>query len=324
MNAKLRLSVALISVMSAAPLCAQPFYNSRFEAGVADFNRAQYATAVEALRVAAFGFVDDIARYESAEIYLTLANEKLARAGDARLSATKVMQAEQIKPAYSTLSLPPSIRAAFEALLPALITKDELANIPAFARLASNANAETIRRSLPKVPTPAKAPNVAVTVNKDDAPVTPPEKAAPQPEPVRPGPPAPVPAPIPPPPPAPAAPPTAAGELAAAETMVSAGNIVGARTELRRIAATANLERGERQVLARALSHAALYAESSAQYRKTYPLKPGEETHMFYEAVNRYEIGDYGLARELITRALPALPQTPAVLAYRDRILSHR
>jgi hypothetical protein len=106
--------------------------------------------------------------------------------------------------------------------------------------------------------------------------------------------------------------------------MVAAGNIVGARTELRRIAALPNLQRGDRQSLARALSQTALYAESSAQYRKTYPLKAGEETHMFYEAVNRYELGDYSLARQLITRALPALPQTPAILAYRDRILAQQ
>ena len=106
--------------------------------------------------------------------------------------------------------------------------------------------------------------------------------------------------------------------------MVAAGNIVGARTELRRIALLPNLQRNDRQSLARALSQTALYAESSAQYRKTYPLKAGEESHMFYEAVNRYELGDYSLAKQLITRAMPALPQTPAILAYRDRIMAQQ
>jgi hypothetical protein len=113
-------------------------------------------------------------------------------------------------------------------------------------------------------------------------------------------------------------------QIAAADRMVGAGNIVGARNELRRIATIPTLQRSERQALARALSQTALYAESSAQYRKTYPLKAGEESHMFYEAVNRYELGDYSLARQLITRAMPALPQTPAILAYRDRILAQQ
>ena len=113
-------------------------------------------------------------------------------------------------------------------------------------------------------------------------------------------------------------------QIAAAERMVADGNIVGARTELRRIALLPNLQRPDRQSLARALSQTALYAESSAQYRRTYPLKAGEESHMFYEAVNRYELGDYSLAKQLITRALPALPQTPAILAYRDRIMAQQ
>ncbi len=113
-------------------------------------------------------------------------------------------------------------------------------------------------------------------------------------------------------------------QIAAAERMVGVGNIVGARSELRRIATIPTLQRSERQALASALSQTALYAESSAQYRKTYPLKAGEESHMFYEAVNRYEIGDYSLARQLIARAMPALPQTPAILAYRDRILAQQ
>lgn len=113
-------------------------------------------------------------------------------------------------------------------------------------------------------------------------------------------------------------------QIGEAEQMVAAGNIVGARSDLRRIAGIPNLQRSERQSLARVLSQTALYAESSAQYRKTYPLKAGEESHMFYEAVNRYELGDYDLARQLITRAMPALPQTPAVLAYRDRIMAQK
>ncbi len=111
-------------------------------------------------------------------------------------------------------------------------------------------------------------------------------------------------------------------QISAAEKMLAQSNVVGARSELRRIAALPNLERPERLSLAKAMSQTALYAESSAQYRKTYPLKSGEEPHMFYEAVNRYQLGDYDLARQLMTRAMPALPQTSAILAYRDRILA--
>ncbi|HEX3578571.1 MAG TPA: hypothetical protein VHY33_08400 [Thermoanaerobaculia bacterium] len=473
MNALLRPLVALLSLLTAVPVLAQNFYETRFKSGVVDFNRGAYARAVDELRVAAFGRVDDIPSYITAEVYLAVTNDRLEHADDARASALKVLQAERITPSYAALKLPPDVRASFEQLLPALLTRDQLANVPAFAHLASLApavqsGAPRASRQSSVVPTPTKRPNVAVTAPKNDGKVdaqTPqpaldygrlalervaagdeagaqryaglafaaddtnpnahaalaqigrahnswsdvaehyaivrtrrrltddetaayiialvrigrvadangvrrtasnavlarpdvrealqsiepkpaPQPIAPQPaapQPVAPAPvprtqpqsPAPVPAPLTP-APVPVAPVPApqemapstdiqiADQIAAAERMVTAGNIVGARTELRRIALLPTLQRSERQSLARALSQTALYAESSAQYRKTYPLKAGEETHMFYEAVNRYELGDYSLAKQLITRALPALPQTPAILAYRDRILAQQ
>jgi len=467
-NALLRPLVALLSLLSAVPVLAQNFYEARFQAGVIDFNRGAYARAADELRVAAFGRVDDIPSYITAEVYLAVTSDRLEHAEDARTAAMKVLQAERISPSYAALNLPAAVRSSFEQLLPAILTRDQLANVPAFARLASQApvvqsGAPRPSRQTAVVPTPTKQPNVAVTAPKNDdkaesqapqpaldygrlalervaagdeagarryaelafasdytnanahaalaqigrahnawsdvaehyavvrtrrrltddetaaylialvrtgrnadamgvratasnavlartdvrdalqtiepkpapQPVVP-QPVAPQPvvpQPVAPQPVAPVPVPKPQPhPPAPvvAAPvPESANEpileqIADAEGMIASGNIVGARTQLRRIALLPNLQRADRQALARALSQAALYAESSAQYRKTYPLKAGEETHMFYEAVNRYELGDYGLARQLITRAMPALPQTPAILAYRDRILAQQ
>ena len=473
MNALLRPLVALLSLLSAVPALAQNFYEARFQTGVIDFNRGAYARAADELRVAAFGRVDDIPSYITAEVYLAVTNDRIEHAEDARVAAMKVLQAERITPSYAALKLPADVRASFEQLLPALLTRDQLSNVPVFARLASQAPAVQTGAPRPSrqtsvVPTPTKRPNVAVTAPKNDDKVEsqPPQpaldygrlalervaagdeagarryadlafaaddtnanahtalaqigrahkswndvaehyavvrtrrrltddetaaylialirtghvadamgvrriasnavlsrpdvrdalqtiepKAAPQPlasqpiapQPVAPAPvprqqpPAPVPSPVTPAPvPAPivtapvpqeTAPrndESVADQIAAAERMVAGGNIVGARTELRRIALLPNLQRIDRQSLARALSQTALYAESSAQYRKTYPLKAGEETHMFYEAVNRFELGDYSLARQLITRALPALPQTPAILAYRDRILAQQ
>lgn len=476
--------MALSVFLAAFPVFAQNFYDARFQGGVADFNRGEYARAIEEIRVAAFGRVDDIPRYEMAEIYLTVANDKIEHIEDARAAATKVFQAELISPSYASLDIPPSVRSAFEHLLPVLLSREQLSNAPAFARFASQAlpaakmGPATTHRPNPVVPTPTKEPNVAVTVGKNDdkaeqpqpildygqlaldgvaagdepgarryadlafardesnpkahtalaqlgrahsawnevaehyavvrtrrrltddetaayfialvkigrtadatgvrrslpasvlnrsdvrdaiqtiepkpvpqpvvaapipaptpAPVAPAPVVTPTPQPVAPAPvhtpppgpvqervpsPAPVPVPIVAPPPTPDSSIPVSDQIAEAERMVAAGNIVGARSDLRRIAAIPSLQRNERQSLARALSQTALYAESSAQYRKTYPLKAGEESHMFYEAVNRYELGDYPLARQLMTRALPALPQTPAILAYRDRILAQQ
>lgn len=494
----------LITCLVAVTASAQSFYDARYLRGVTDFNRGAYVRAVDELRVAAFGRVDDVAAYEAAEIYLTVANDKLDRAEDARQAALKVIQADRVNPVYERLNLAPDVRSAFEALLPTLLTREQLAHAPAFAQFASQAPVvqsdapRLTTKPRPPVPTPTREPNVAVTVKKNEEKVEPPQnldygrmalervaagdeaggshyaalalstdetnvnahtalaeiayahrawsdvaehyavvrtnrrltddeaavyfialtkinrnsdalgvsrglppsvlarsdvrealqtlesnsapqpvvprpRVMPQPQPVapQPAPPSPVPqptvtsrAPAPqpsaPPPqpkvqpqtaapqprvtqepapmpvsPAPqqvtAQPPAATPsvdapaisvQISAAEKLLAQNNVVGARSELRRIAALPNLERPERLSLAKAMSQTALYAESSAQYRKAYPLKPGEEPHMFYEAVNRYQLGDYDLARQLMTRAMPALPQTPAILAYRDRILA--
>jgi hypothetical protein len=470
-NPLLRPVVALFSIVAAVPVLAQSFYEARFQSGVADFTRGAYARAADELRVAAFGRIDDIPSYITAEVYLAVTNDRLEHADDARIAAMKVLQAERISPSYAALKLPADVRASFEQLLPALLTHDQLASVPAFARLATQApavqsGAPRPSRRTTTVPTPSKQPNVAVTAPKNDnkvesqppqpaldygrlalervaaadeagarryadlafasddtnpnahaalaqisrahnawsdvaehyaivrtrrhltddetaaylialvkigrvadamgvrrtasnavlarpdvhdalqtiepkpAPASVPQAAAPAPVPSpapQPPPPTPTPSPATPAPvPAPIVPVVVPHEappgndepileqVADAEGMIASGNIVGARTRLRRMALLPNLQRSDRQALARALSQAALYAESSAQYRKTYPLKAGEETHMFYEAVNRFELGDYGLARQLITRAMPALPQTPAILAYRDRIMAQQ
>lgn len=466
MNALLRPLGALLAILTAVPVLAQSFYEVRFQNGIVDFNRGAYARAADELRVAAFGRLDDIPSYITTEVYLAVTNDRLEHAEDARTAAMKVLQAERITPSYAALKLPPDVRASFEQLLPALLNRDQLANVPVFARLAMQApevqsGAPRPSRKTSVVPTPTKQPNVAVTAPREDRNVEPqppqpaldygrlalervaagdeagarryaalafasddtnpnahaalaqigrahnawsevaehyaivrtrrhltddetaaylialirigrvadatgvqrtasnavlarpdvrealqstepkpapqpvlPQPVAPQPQPVAPAPvprtqpqpPAPVPSRV---TPTPVPQETSSNEsiadqIAAADRMVAAGNIVGARTELRRIALLPNLQRSDRQSLARGLSQTALYAESSAQYRKTYPLKAGEESHMFYEAVNRYELGDYSLAKQLITRAMPALPQTPAILAYRDRIMAQQ
>jgi hypothetical protein len=207
--------------------------------------------------------------------------------------------------------------------LVALIKTGHVADATGVRRTASNAvlARPDVRDALQTIdPKPVPQPVAP-------APVTTPQPVAPAPVPApQPQPPAPVPSRV-----TPVPQETAPGndepileQITDAEGMIASGNIVGARTQLRRIALLPNVQRSDRLALARALSQAALYGESSAQYRKTYPLKAGEEAHMFYEAVNRYELGDYGLARQLITRAMPALPQTPAILAYRDRILAQQ
>jgi len=120
--------------------------------------------------------------------------------------------------------------------------------------------------------------------------------------------------------PAPTTPPTPAALLAEADSALREGHIVAARDAYRRLAAMPNLPRPIALGAARGLNQATAYRDSSAAYQKLYPLHAGEEVDMFYEAVNRYEMGDYAVAKKLLARALPYLPQTHDVELYRGRI----
>lgn len=110
------------------------------------------------------------------------------------------------------------------------------------------------------------------------------------------------------------------GMLAAAERMLNEGKILAARQSYLRLASYDGLRRNDILEIARGLNHTSAWRESSAEYAKVFPLQRGEEPHMFCEAVNRYEIGDYRTARELLARALPGIPATREVALYRSKI----
>ena len=119
---------------------------------------------------------------------------------------------------------------------------------------------------------------------------------------------------------APTAPPAPAALLAEADRLLREGRAVPARDAYRRLAAMPGLPRDIALAAARGLNQTTDFRDSSAEYQKLYPLTTGEEQHMFYEAVNRYEMGDYAIARRLLARALPSLPKTREIELYRGRI----
>ncbi|HKO55106.1 MAG TPA: hypothetical protein VJ276_04460, partial [Thermoanaerobaculia bacterium] len=92
------------------------FYTALLDRGVEQVQRGDYAHAVQTLHVAAFGFVDDLPRYQTAQIYLAVANEKLGKHDEAQLAAKKAARAETLSPSYRTLQLAANIRAEFEKM----------------------------------------------------------------------------------------------------------------------------------------------------------------------------------------------------------------
>ncbi|MCU1245709.1 MAG: hypothetical protein JWN02_1619 [Acidobacteria bacterium] len=111
-------------------------------------------------------------------------------------------------------------------------------------------------------------------------------------------------------------------KIAEAQKYLNEGRILAARDIYLQMSQAPALSRAQTLAIAMGLSHTSAWRESSAVYQRVFPLQPGEEMHMFYEAVNRYERGDLATARELLTRAGSALPATREVSLYRTRILA--
>lgn len=108
--------------------------------------------------------------------------------------------------------------------------------------------------------------------------------------------------------------------LADADRLLAQGKIIAARELFARVAHLQTLNRNTLLGAARGLNQTSAWRDSSASYQRAYPLEPGEELHMFHEAVNRYEMGDYPFAKELLRRALPKLPASRELTTYKSKI----
>ncbi|MEA2570947.1 MAG: hypothetical protein QOI24_2948 [Acidobacteriota bacterium] len=509
---------ALVVVIFAAPLRAQgpsTFYTSLLERGLVDAKVGNWKAAAQELRIAAFGLLDDLPRYQTAHVYGAIASERLGQFDEARNAAEKVVMAERLSRSYTTLPLDPATRSSFESLVAKYVTAERLAAAPAFAHITSTrpsatprppatataaplkpatppfaegidiavrarnywiagdlvnavklateainldfasgparqvlgniaaierrwtdvvehftiarttqrltedeknklatglanvgraADAGALRRTIiaaaaPTVTRPAPPPPPAPVPQPQPRAVTPQPQPQPQPQPIiipKPAPPRPTNQPRTPPPtpvepadarasmsrapitsrttatipstPPPTAtkpltrntppPPPSSGSagvvrsgtatnagansplvnaarhspseailasdpvlmLADADRLLAQGKIIAARELFARVAHLQTLNRTTLLGAARGLNQTSAWRDSSASYQRAYPLEPGEELHMFHEAVNRYEMGDYPFAKELLRRALPKLPASRELTAYKSKI----
>lgn len=335
-------------ILAAVAQASDPFYTSLLTRGVADAQRGDYFKAVKELRIAAFGTVDEPGQYLRAQVYLAHALAKLGQHGEAAVAVDKASKAERIHGGYASVAIDPDTRTAFEALAAKSLRPEQLAMVPSFRRGSTPA---------PVVQTPAPVP---VPVQQKPAPVIPPPPPAVVVKQTPPPPPAQVvttpvkQTPKPTPPPAvtvasrPAAPvverpvnesplvaaskhqpsqaPTMMGvdpsvQMTEAQRLLNEGKILAARQIYVRLGMVEGLSRATELDVAKGLNQTSAWRESSLAYQKAMPFRTGEELHQFYEAVNRYELGDITTARDLLTRALPALPVTRETSLYKAKIL---
>ena len=79
------------------------------------------------LRKGLVRLIDSIPQFEIAQVYLTIATEKLGNEADARHAALRLIAAERTEAHYATLDVPVDVRKAFEQIASRILTSDQVA-----------------------------------------------------------------------------------------------------------------------------------------------------------------------------------------------------
>jgi len=339
--------------MPAAGLAASDddFYQRLYQRGMTHFAAADYARAFPELRGAAFGFVEKVEQFETAQSYACIAAHRLGHESDARDSLMRIVSAEKVQPRYRSVKLPDDVRAEVNAVAADLLTAEEAALLG----VSAAAKQPVV------VSTPTKRSDVAVTAPRDGGPDTPgsasvppaaddapvaappagktpaPPATAPQPKKPKPQPAAPQPHPEPPAPqpvvpaPQPAAPVAPDPEprpssgnidasLADADRAIDSGDIGSARSIYNDIASAPSLSHDTALRVGEGLYRVRDFAGASRTFARAGAIGRGEERYHYSYAVALYETGRYRDAKRELAAALLYITISPEVARYRAKI----
>jgi tetratricopeptide (TPR) repeat protein len=285
---KLLLLCLLIVPMGAFAAAGDDFYQRLYTRGMTHFAAAEYESAFMELRMAAFGSVDRIEKFETLEAYVAIAAHRLDRDGDTRESLLRIVIAEKIEPHFETATLPDDIRAEVKKLAAALLPRQDSVLLGVTREMQDAAAAE--RRPV-IVPTPSKQPNVAVTAPRESG-------AADA-----------------------AGPPSASVEdrLADAERALKAGNVAHAVSVYDALLSEP-LDHAATLRLAEGLGTTRDFANAVRAFQKAGAIGAGEERYHYVYAVALYETGHYADAKRELAAAIPHIAITEDVAAYRTKI----
>jgi tetratricopeptide (TPR) repeat protein len=304
------------------------FYQRLYQRGMAHFATGDFAAAFTELRNAAFGFVEQVDKFETVQSYAVIAAHRLGHDNDARESLMRIVSAEKIQPHFRSVVLPAELRAEVESVASALLTNQEC------TLLGLSACAQAV-----VVPTPTKRPNVAVTAPREkgstdasppDPAPKPPQPVTPAPQPVDPTPRRvdllPQPQPIAPPKqetPVPSSKPAtknADASLAEAQRAIDDGDAGKGRSIYNALVSGPELSHAAALRVAEGLYRVHDFAGAARAFQRAGSIGRGEEQYHYYFAVALYETGRYAEAKRELAASIPYITVTSDVTRYRAKI----
>ena len=287
------LAVVLVA-SSAFAASADDFYDRLYSRGLTQFGEGNYQGAYSSLRLAAFGLLDDIKRFETAEVYMSVAAMRLRREDDARFAAQRVVAAERINRQYASLALPDAVRKEFDAAAAKLLTAEQMGVLRGMARSPQPVQPAPAPRSTEiRIPPPVIVPA--------PVPAPQPRTQAPAPQPQ-------------------ASARSADTSIADADRALNNGDLDAARTLYRSVVESPQLTHGTALRAAEGLYRARDFAGAIRAFERAGAIGAGEEQYHYYYAVALYENGRYAAAKRELRAALPFIETTPDVARYREKI----
>lgn len=310
------LFVAMATVTPAVlAASANDFYVELLRRGVSEVEAGRHESAVTPLRLAAFGLIDSVEHYQTAQAYLVIALDRLNQSEPARQAALRIVAAEKVEPKFASLALPDEIRTAFSTSAKKLLSAADASTLLAAATPATPAKpivpqanppkkAAVEPASRPVVEKPAAttpSPTSSSTARRPDDSKAPPKPTPPAPAPKKPA--IDVPA-----------------RLTAGERTLIGGNLADARKIYRELLAAGGHDHATWIRVAEGLYRSRDFAGVLTAFQSVGTLRPGEEAYRYYIAVAYYESGQYDQAKRELAAVLPFIEVTPDVERYRQKI----
>jgi tetratricopeptide (TPR) repeat protein len=288
------------------------FYLNLLRRGIGDFNAGRLESAATELEIAAFGLLDSVDHFQTAQVYLAITNDRLGREAAARRAAQRVLAAERVQQRFAALSLPADVRGGFSAVTRKLLTTEELAALGLASAVQSVPPPQVAATSTPASAQPATNTQIAVPASQTATPpqnpaparteiTTPAPQVTPRRTPVRP-------------------PVDVAARLRDAERAISASDLPTARGAYADILTVTSLDHATLLRVAEGTYRSRDFRNTVAAFARLGALAPNEEPYRYYLAVALYETGEYARAKRELAAVLPAIEITPDVAAYRAKI----
>jgi tetratricopeptide (TPR) repeat protein len=171
-------TLLLCAASSAFAQNASEFYLGLLRRGTSYAEAGQYDAAATPLRIAAFGLVETVDKYETALAYLAITHDRLGNQDAARDSIRRIVAAERVERKFGSLPLPATIRTAFDVVVKKHLSPAEVSALASGAPIAQPPRTQpvTTTRPAPTIAQQSPAQDPAAQTETKPAPATTPEK----------------------------------------------------------------------------------------------------------------------------------------------------